>query len=259
MIHLVNYSGGSGSTIALGRVVERYGKDNVRAVFADTNDEHDSLYELMDATEKRFGVPIVKLNNGKSVWDVFFENRLIKAPPKGACKAAIELKHKQLDAYRAEHFDPKNTTVALGLSWSEPKRIARTTESFAGWQVEFPLLWPKQLSKDEEISELVRLGLPVPELYRRGHKHNNCGGACILAGISEWAGLLVDDPERFLRYAERERAWREMTGSDFSILKDRRGGVTRSMTLFDLKQRLDAGATFRAWRVSYSACSAAVG
>lgn len=254
MLYLVNYSGGSGSTVAMARAVERYGKQQVRAVFADTNSEHPSLYRLLEATEQRLGVPIVRLDNGgRDVWDVFDQQRMIKVP-RGGCKASTVLKHEQLDRYRAANFDPATTRVILGLDWSEPKRRERAVASLAGWTLEFPLCWPKQLTKDEELQELVRLGLPIPDLYRRGHGHNNCGGACILGGISHWVGLLQDDPERFLRYAERERAWRATTGSDFSILKDRRGGKTRSLTLFDLKTRVDAGEVFRPWREAYSVC-----
>lgn len=247
MKYLINTSGGSGSIVAGARCIERYGKDAVHWVFADTNSEHPSLYHLLDETERVLGVTIVRLNDGRNVWDVFNKERLMKTP-NGGCKAAIELKHKQLDSYRDKHFDPADTTLVLGMDWMEPERMERARARMPGWQIEFPLTWPKRLSKAEEVCELGRLGLPTPDLYLRGHRHNNCAGACVLAGTSQWAGLLEDDPERFMRYAAQEAAWREAIGQDYSICKDRRGGTTKSMTLLALKERVEAGEKFREWR-----------
>ncbi len=176
MKYLVNVSGGSGSTVALARCIERYGKENVDAVFADTNSEHATLYELLDAMETVFGLPITRLNDGRNVWDVFHQARLMKTP-NGGCKAAIELKHKPLDRYRDERYTPENCTIVMGMDWMEPERQARAVKRMDPWRVEFPLTWPKRLSKGEELRELTRLGLPTPDLYKRGHEHNNCAGA----------------------------------------------------------------------------------
>jgi hypothetical protein len=254
MKYLVNLSGGSGSTVALARCIERYGIENVDAVFADTNSEHPTLYRLLDETERSFGVHITRLNDGRDVWDVFFEERLIRTG-NGGCKAAIELKHKQLDRYRDEHYTPENCIVVLGMDWMEPERQERAVRRNAPYRVEFPLTWPKQLSKCEEIDELARYGMSVPDMYARGHKHNNCAGACVLAGHAQWVGLLQDDPARFERYAQKEAEWRKATGNDglggksFSILNDRRGGgPRRSLTLYELKARHEAGESFREWR-----------
>jgi hypothetical protein len=248
MKYLVNISGGSGSTVALGRVIERYGKDNVDAVFADTRSEHPSLYRLLDETEQAFGIQIKRLGDGRDVWSVFNEHRVFKVGV-GGCKAAVELKHKPLDAYRAKHYTPENCTVILGMDWMEPERMERAAARIAPYPVLFPLTWPKRMAKCEEIAELTRYGITIPDLYSRGHSHNNCAGACILAGQAQWAGLLQDDPERFEMYAKREEQWREKTGKDFSILNDRRGGGSRrSMTLFELKSRILAGEQFREWR-----------
>ncbi len=126
MKYLVNVSGGSGSAVALHRAIEAFGKDNVEAVFADTNSEHPSLYTLLDDMERVFGLPIVRLNDGRDVWDVFFEHRRFKT--KGACKAAEELKHRQLDRYRAERYTPADCTLVIGMDWMEPERMWRMIE-----------------------------------------------------------------------------------------------------------------------------------
>ena len=248
MKYLVNLSGGSGSAIALARTIERYGKDATDAVFADTRSEHPSLYRLLDEIEKTFAIRIRRLSDGRDVWDVFDQHRTIKVG-QGGCKAAFELKHAQLDRDRAERYTADSCTVVLGMDWMEAERMERAAARLAPYQVIFPLTWPKRMGKCEEIAELSRYGLPVPDLYIRGHHHNNCAGACVLAGHAQWAGLLQDDPERFERYAHREAAWRAKTGKDFSILNDRRGGgPRRSLTLYQFKERVLAGESFLQWR-----------
>jgi hypothetical protein len=248
MRYLVNVSGGSGSAIAMARTIERFGRENVDAVFADTRSEHPSLYRLLDDMERVFGVPIKRLTDGRDVWDVFFQTRVFKVGL-GGCKAAVELKHKPLDAYRDANYTTDNCTLVAGMDWMEPERMERMSARVAPWTVIYPLTWPKHLTKCEEVEELGRLGLSTPELYQRGHRHNNCAGACILAGHAQWVGLLQDDPERFEHYAAQEARWQAETGKDFSILNDRRGGgARRSLTLYELKARHLAGESFREWR-----------
>lgn len=248
MRYLVNVSGGSGSLVALHRVIERYGRGAVDAVFADTRSEHPSLYRLLDEAERVLGVPIARLSDGRDVWDVFFQDRRFRVGL-GGCKAAVELKHKPLDAHRNANYTPESCTLVAGMSWMEPERMERMSARVAPWPVVYPLTWPARLSKCEEVAELARLGLPTPELYVRGHAHNNCAGACILAGHAQWVGLLQDDPARFEHYAAQEERWMRETGKAFTILNDRRGGgPRRGLPLRQLQTRHEAGESFRGWR-----------
>jgi hypothetical protein len=245
--YLVNVSGGSGSAVALARTLARYGKENTHAVFADTKAEHPSCYALLDDMERVFGITIVRLSEGSDVWDIFFKSRSFKTP-NGACKASVELKIKPLERYRDANFYPDNCTMVIGMDWMEPERQERMIARAKPYRVEFPLTWEPRLAKCDEVAELERLGLTIPEPYKRGHKHNNCAGACILAGQGQWAGLLADDPERFEYYAAQEKEWRAETGKDYTILKDRRGGVLKTLTLYELAERVKAGEEFREWR-----------
>ncbi len=273
MIYLVQCSGGSGSTVAGVRAMERFGRENVHWVFADTRAEHPSLYALLDEMERVLGIEIVRLSDGRDVWDVWMQSKMF-TNPHGGCKAAEALKMKPLDRYRDENFTPDTCTIVVGMDATEPERMARLTKRLAPWPVIYPLTWSPMLGKCDEVAELERLGLSVPELYQRGHRHNNCAGACVLAGSSQWAGLLQDDPERFYRYAQREQEWRATTGKDFSILRDRRylkagekdqmlasfgvewdsatqtarSFVTQNLTLMQLAERALGGERFREWR-----------
>jgi 3'-phosphoadenosine 5'-phosphosulfate sulfotransferase (PAPS reductase)/FAD synthetase len=61
MIALVSVSGGKDSTATLLLALERMAKENVRAAFADTGNEHEATYEYVDYLEKTTGVPIKRL------------------------------------------------------------------------------------------------------------------------------------------------------------------------------------------------------
>ena len=96
--------------------------------------------------------------------------------------------------------------------------------------------------------EAAALGLKIPGLYRLGFPHNNCGGRCVRAGISHFVHLYRVLPERFLEWEREEQRTRlEFIArgiTPLSVLRDRRGGVTRDLWLSDLRGRVDAGEKF---------------
>lgn len=61
ILHVVSLSGGKDSTATLLVALELYGRENVRAVFADTGNEHFLTYEYVDYLEQVLSIPIVRL------------------------------------------------------------------------------------------------------------------------------------------------------------------------------------------------------
>lgn len=51
MHHVVMFSGGAASYVAAKRVIEKYGKENVTLLFADTRTEDETLYEFVAQAE----------------------------------------------------------------------------------------------------------------------------------------------------------------------------------------------------------------
>ena len=80
-----------------------------------------------------------------------------------------------------------------------------------------------------------------PQLYKDGFSHGNCGGFCIKAGQAHFAHLLKTRPETYAYHEEQERQMREYLGKDVSVLKDRRGGTTKPMTLSAFRLRVETG------------------
>lgn len=240
----VHMSGGGQSAVCLARCLEWYGSDRVSAVFADTNTEAPDLYEFLDACERRFGIEIERLNNGgRNIWDTFDSFGVISLRNAGgACKASVELKQKPLADYMSRSWQPNEVAIATGLSWMEPERQAKLIAKLNPYRCVFPLNHKPRLSDCEIISELERLGLPVQDSYRKGYPHANCGGGCVLAGIAQWMGLLRDYPERFQWHEMRERRWRFVHGSTFTVLRDFRGdGKAKGYTLEQLRLDVAAG------------------
>lgn len=65
--------------------------------------------------------------------------------------------------------------------------------------------------------------------------------ACLKAGQSQWVMLLRTNPARYHYNERKELAFRKYIKKDVAILRDRRNGQTRPMTLFELRKRVERG------------------
>lgn len=109
-------------------------------------------------------------------------------------------------------------------------------------------------------ADLKRRGLKIPSTYAKGYSHANCAGACILAGTKQWTGLLADDPEQFAFEEENEQRFladlRAKGRKEITILRDRRGGVTRNLPLKQLREEVAQGIRHddHSWRENSCSC-----
>ncbi len=55
-----------------------------------------------------------------------------------------------------------------------------------GVKTAFPLICDRSLRGISYGDFAKNFGIEPPRLYKMGFKHNNCGGACVKAGISQW-------------------------------------------------------------------------
>jgi len=234
--YIVSVSGGAGSTLAAHKTAERVGIDNVDLVFADTNSEDKSLYQLLLQMSKNLK-PIVWLNKNLSIWDLFDKEGIIRTPKRGACKASLELKQKPIAQWVTDNFDPKNAIIISGLDWTEETRIERFNLRWKPYKTWHPMRQYKMALCDMK-TELKRLGYPVQELYEKEYPHNNCGGGCVLAGLAQWAGLKKDFPERFKYHKEREKQFNIKHNNNFTVLRDQSGKTVKPISLEIFEKRL---------------------
>ncbi len=60
-LHIVGLSGGKDSTATLLLAIDRLGRENIRAVFADTGNEHPETYDYLEYLEESLGIHVVRL------------------------------------------------------------------------------------------------------------------------------------------------------------------------------------------------------
>lgn len=242
------------------RVVERFGPENVSARFADVKQENPDLYRFLDDVEAASGVKIERIGQGQNCWDVWLDRLMFTAQGTGGCVASYHLKKLPLSRHAERNYQPESTTIYVGFGIDEDDRKLRLIKAGAPWIFDFPLCWKPILSRCDVIDELRRRGITPTDSYHKGYPHDNCGGACILAGIGQWVGLLRDNPELFALNERKEQEFlerlRQRGRKPQTILKDRRGGVTQNLSLRQLRLEVESGVRHDSdsWRSSSCSC-----
>lgn len=98
-----------------------------------------------------------------------------------------------------------------------------------------PLLTP---AKRWDI--LKSYGIERPRLYDMGFPHNNCGGFCVRAGLSQFALLRKKFPERFEHHRQRQEQLMKEVPNAKPFLRTwaNRGGDTGYLTLSEYDEML---------------------
>lgn len=235
--HIVFYSGGKASFLAAHRVIERYGAASSTLLFTDTLVEDADLYRFLDESSTALGVPVLRLADGRTIWEVFRDRKFLGNNRVPLCSRILkqEVAQKWVNA----NCDPVATTLHFGIDWTEEHRMVSVRRVWKGWTCESPLLWEPLVEKDAADALLARLGVRQPRLYDLGASHNNCGGLCVRAGQGAFAWGLKAIPEVYAAWEHHEEVLRDTLG-DVAILRDRRGGETKPLTLGTLRARIES-------------------
>jgi 3'-phosphoadenosine 5'-phosphosulfate sulfotransferase (PAPS reductase)/FAD synthetase len=253
--HIVNFSGGDCSFWAAHRVIHQYGKENVVLLFADTLIEDEDLYTFNTKAEEILGVKITRVSVEITPWALFRKEGLIANNRFPIC--SVRLKREPLDEWMISNFEMledqsnfllEKAILYLGFDWTEEHRLADIRREKPGFKIEAPMQWDPIWDKCKMRTEAEALGLPEQKLYKLGFPHNNCGGRCVRAGISHWVHLYRMLPARFLEWEFEEQTtmedFRRRGIEPLTMLKDRRGGETKNLSLRDLRLRIEAGEKF---------------
>jgi hypothetical protein len=235
--HVVMWSGGITSWATARHVIAEHGTANVTLLFADTLAEDEDLYTFNEQASVQLGVPITRVADGRDPWQVFEDKRWLGNTRIAQCSHA--LKQEPCRAWLEEHAGSfADTTLYVGIDWTETERLPAIVRGWAPWTVDAPLTRPPYRDKGQLRAEARAAGLIDPRLYRLGFAHNNCGGGCVKGGQAQWARLLEVFPARYARAEAAEVKMRALLGKDVSILRDRTGGETKPLTLTALRQRI---------------------
>ena len=235
MKHIVFYSGGKASFLAASRVIEWYGAESVTLLFTDTMVEDTDLYRFLDESSAALGVPVTRIADGRTIWQVFSDSKFLGNNRVPLCSRILkqEVAQKWVDA----NCDPSDTTLHFGIDWTEEHRMISVRRVWRDWKCESPLLVEPLVEKDAADALLKRLGIAQPRLYALGASHNNCGGLCVRAGQGAFAWGLKAIPEVYAEWERNEERLRDQLG-DVAILRDRRGGTSKPLPLVVLRARI---------------------
>ena len=223
--------------MAAKRVAEKYGVDRLDLLFTDTKMEDEDLYRFIREAADSVGAPLTVIADGRTPWQVFHDVRFLGNTRIDPCSKI--LKRNLADRWIEERFTPNEVTVYVGIDWTEGHRYERMAPRKLPYIYQAPLLEPPYLNKSEMLDALQGEGIKPPRLYGMGFPHNNCGGFCIKAGQGHFRLLHEQLPERYQYHEEQEQHIREVLG-DVAILRDRRGGTTKPMTLRTLRKRIES-------------------
>ena len=240
MKHIISLSGGVGSYFTLERVLKKYNKDDVIAVFCDTLFEDGDLYRFLEDIEKHFDIEIKRICVGKTPFELAFDENFVFNSRVASCSK--KLKSKPFTKWLKGEYKPDECILYLGIDWTEMHRCKAIVKNYAPYKVEFPMCHQPFISKYEMIEGLRKEGIKVPRLYELGFAHNNCGGFCFKAGLGHFKNLYDKDPERYRQMENKEqeliRRIHEKRGNNtpYGILK-RRG---KPYTLKQLRESIES-------------------
>jgi hypothetical protein len=233
MKHIISLSGGIGSYIALKRIVEKHGSENVVAVFCDTLVEDNDLYRFLEDIVNKFSIGIIRLVDGRKPFELCYQHKFLFNSRVAKCSA--ELKSKPFNEWLKKTYEPNECVLYFGIDFTESHRCNAIVRNYDPYKVEFPLLDEPLLYKNEMLKQLQDDGIEVPRMYKLNFAHNNCGGICFKAGIGHFRNLYLKDKEKYIEAETEEENVREFLGKDVSILK-RNDGV---FTLRQLRELLE--------------------
>ncbi|MET9957464.1 hypothetical protein ABZ135_38755 [Streptomyces sp. NPDC006339] len=239
MQHVVMWSGGITSWATARHVIAEHGTASVTLLFADTHAEDEDLHVFNAQAAAQLGVPITRVTDpaGRDPWQVFEDKSWVGNTRIAQCSQL--LKQEPCRQWLVANTVPTDTTVYVGIDWTETERLPAIVRGWAPWTVDAPLTRPPYFDKEQLRAEARAAGLIDPRLYRLGFAHNNCGGACVKGGQAQWARLLEVFPERYAKAERFEERMRVKLGKDVAILRDRRGGETKPLTLATLRRRIE--------------------
>lgn len=237
--HIVQYSGGVGSFAAAKWVVDHYGRDRVVLLFTDTLIEDEDLYRFLEESSHFLGVPVTRIADGRTPWEVFRDRRFLGNSRVDLCSRI--LKREQALGWVKKHFPlPVLVKIYVGIDWTEAHRMKNVHALWDPYPIIAPLV-DTNFDKLAFMEEMKGWGISLPRLYTMGFQHNNCGGFCVKAGKAHFLNLLQHLPERYAHHEERERrlgAWLVEEGKKpYTILKETVRGKDRYISLQELRER----------------------
>jgi hypothetical protein len=230
------FSGGLGSFATAKIVADKFGTETLVLLFADTKTEDEDLYRFLEEAAAYIGGSLVRIEDGRDVWQVFRDAKFIGNSRIDPCSKY--LKREMCDRWIQENCTLEDTIIYVGIDWSEIHRYERLRVRKLPWKYEAPLTeGPPYYSHQKGMQMLQTAGIQSPRLYGMGFHHNNCGGFCVKAGQAHFRLLYEQMPERYLYHEQRERILINENPKLRPFLKKRINGKDVYLTLQEFREK----------------------
>lgn len=239
MKHVVMYSGGLGSYMAAKIIAERVKLENMILLFTDTLTEDEDLYRFLYESVKDIGAELVRLCDGRDVWQVFKDVKFLGNSRIAPCTRI--LKQEPAKKWVEENFSSDQVTLYVGIDWTEAHRLEKIQKNWSPYKVLAPLCGEPYFTKTDVFEYLESRGIEKPRLYKLGFSHNNCGGFCVRAGQAHFSNLLKTMPDRYYYHEQKEQEMIEYLGKKVSILRRQRNKKVSLLSLKDLRLEIQKG------------------
>lgn len=258
----ISIGGGTASSVLVPLVaMARHTPKNIHCAIAVIEDESPDVWRLMDWLDERLvevgASKVVRVSHDKAspakytinpdpanyvgIWDVFHGEGMMGSSRADPCSRV--LKRETMRRYILDTHSPEDTEMWFGIKTSEIDRILNIRRNWGsiGYDVIAPL---DELTQDECSAIFGKYGFDndarfilaeendvvcqtilgwIPELYDLNFSHNNCGGFCVKAGVSQFRKLYRFFPERAIYHAEQEALFNKKRLADgkgaVSVLK----------------------------------------
>lgn len=217
------WSGGITSAVACKKAIDIFGKERVRVIMIDTQNEHPDTYRFKKDCEDWYGLPIEIITGiGEkygNIFDVWRKHKSLNTATGAICSTNLkrlvrEKWEKQNPNYTHQvfgfEFEKKEFNRALGMTLNHGKRVKAI----------YPLMM-YGLNKKDCLEIVGKENIEVPEMYKLGFQNNNCfSTGCVQGGIGYWQKMRDSFPEKFDVMADLEHELTELRGEPVTMLKD---------------------------------------
>jgi 3'-phosphoadenosine 5'-phosphosulfate sulfotransferase (PAPS reductase)/FAD synthetase len=213
------WSGGITSAVACKKAIELYGKENVRIIFIDTQNEDKDTYRFLKDCEKWYSIKIETItgigDKYDSIEDTWYKHKSLNIAVGATCSL-------RLKRHVREKWEKENTYSyqVFGFELDEIKRVKGMVMNQPDINPIFPLLM-FGLNKKDCIDIVQSEGIKVPRMYELGFLNNNCfKTGCVQGGIGYWQKMKKDFPDKFDKMAKVEHDLTDLKGQPVTMLKD---------------------------------------
>lgn len=232
--HIVSYSGGLNSFAVAGRVVAKYGKENVLCVFTDTKSEDEDLYRFITETIVHLGCEYKVLADGRDLWGVFNDMNFMSNSRVDNCSQI--LKRSLFKRWLKKAYKPSECIIYMGFDWNEEHRLPKVQKRYKPYVIEAPLMDKPLIDKHDIMARLKEIGIKHPRLYDLGFAHNNCGGFCVKTGQAQFRLLYKSLPERYAYHEKEQEKLFDRIGQH-GFIRVTEKGVLRYLSLKEFREQ----------------------